>query len=523
MQHRSDPGDTTPAASIAAADSSAWWATAVVYEIYIRSFADSNGDGVGDLPGITSRLDYLADLGVDALWITPFYLDGGVDGGYDIVDHCNVDPACGTLDDFDTLVTEAHRRGLRIIVDIVLNHTSNQHPWFQAALAGDKTARDRYLWRDGAGGGPPNNWQSFFGGSAWTFEPTSQQWWCHLFDRRQPDLNWRNVEVRDEGDRILRFWMDRGVDGFRIDVAHGFVKDADFADDPAQPASTAALLSEWRAAGSAPTLTWRSIDQDDVFDIFEHWRAVIDSHDPGRDRMMVGELSRRIPPDRVAAYCATGRLHTAFNFRLLDQPWDAAAFAQAIRDSWDAATAAASPPTWVLSNHDRVRHRTRYGGSEQRARAAAALQLALPGSVYLFQGDELGLEDADTPDHLRRDPVWFTSAGSDRGRDGCRTPFPWDADIGAGWGPDAWLPVPAGWETRSVAAQLNDPASTLHLYRQLLTARRAAAGRVDSSNVATFEVSVDGDTLEVTISYRDMQPSVAFSVDFERGEANSPV
>ncbi|OLR92139.1 glycoside hydrolase family 13 protein [Actinokineospora bangkokensis] len=449
-----------------------WWRDAVIYQVYVRSFADSNGDGVGDLPGITARLPHLADLGVDALWITPFYTSPMADGGYDVADYRDVDPTLGTLDDARELVAAAHGRGLKVIVDLVPNHTSSAHAWFQAALAAapGSPERERYIFRDGDA--PPNDWESVFGGGAWTQVPDGQ-WYLHLFDPAQPDLDWANGEVRAEFLDVLRFWLDLGVDGFRVDVAHGMVKQAGLPD-----------VGE---AGQHKLLETRPMpffDQDGVHDIYREWRKVLDGYDPAR--IAVAEAWAPTP-ERLARYVRPDELHQAFNFHFLATDWDPVAFREVIGKSLAAVESVGAPTTWVLSNHDVQRHTTRYGGGEQglaRARAAVMLMLALPGSVYLYQGEELGLEEVlDLPDEVLQDPMWERSGHTERGRDGCRVPIPWSAHGSAlGFGPDGsrpWLPQPRGWAELSVQAQTGVAGSTLELYRGALGIRRGhpALGR----------------------------------------------
>jgi alpha-glucosidase len=446
-----------------------WWRTAVVYEIYVRSFADSNGDGVGDLPGITARLPYLRELGVDAVWLTPFYRSPMADHGYDVADPRAVDPMFGELADFDDLLGRAHAFGLRVIVDVVPNHTSSAHAWFLAALAAGPGSpeRERYVFRRGRGAGdiPPNDWESVFGGSAWTRLPDGE-WYLHLFAPEQPDLDWNHPDVAAEYESVLRFWLDRGVDGFRIDVAHGLVKAPGLPD--AGPDQRPARLRERR-----PLPQW---DQDGVHEIYRRWRKVPDSY-PG-DRVLVGEAWVH-PLERLARYTRPGELHQAFNFDFLQTPWDAAALREAIEASLRALGGSA---TWVLSNHDVVRHLTRYGAgaapeiAERRARAALLLLLALPGCAYLYQGEELGLAEVSLPEEVLQDPVWERSGHTARGRDGCRVPLPWSgrrSPFGFSTG-TPWLPMPAEWEARTVAAQEPDPASMLSFYRAALAARRAA-------------------------------------------------
>ncbi|WP_030438040.1 glycoside hydrolase family 13 protein [Actinoplanes subtropicus] len=446
-----------------------WWRDAVIYQVYPRSFADSDGDGVGDLPGVLSRLPYLKDLGVDAIWLNPFYPSPQADAGYDVADHRDVDPLFGTLADADALLARAHELGLRVVVDLVPNHTSSAHPWFRAALAGDKAARARYLFRD-----QPNGWQSVFGGSAWT-QVADGQWYLHLFDAEQPDLDWTNPEVVAEFESILRFWLDRGVDGFRIDVAHGLRKDPALRElpddlDPELPVHVAQPGHPF----------W---DQDEVHEIWRGWRRVVDEY--AGDRVTVAE-AWVYDFDRLRLYLRPDELHTAFNFAFLVAPWDAAAFRKAIDDTLAGLSAVGAPATWVLSNHDVVRHASRYGGGavgRRRARAAALLMLALPGGAYLYQGEELGLEEVfDIPDEKRQDPNFLRTGGAERGRDGCRVPIPWSGQSPPfGFSPPGaaqppWLPQPASWANRTVEAEQHEPGSMLWLYRAALALRREHLG-----------------------------------------------
>ncbi len=444
-----------------------WWRDAVVYQVYVRSFADSNGDGVGDLPGITDRLPYLADLGVDALWLTPFYCSPMADHGYDVADQCDVDPVFGTLCDSADLFARAHELGLKVIVDLVPNHSSDEHPWFSAAMADPTSAmRDRYLFRPAApGGGPPNNWESVFGGSAWTLDPASGDYYLHLFDRRQPDFDWRHPAVHQEWERILRFWLDRGVDGFRIDVAHGLYKQADLAEHPEGLEPEGALFH----ASAAPN-AW---DQPEVVEVYRRWREITDEYD---DRAMVGEVFLS-DLRRVARFVGADRLHQCFNFPLLTAPLEARQWQRLITDALAAFEIEGASPTWVLSNHDVVRHPTRYGGGVQgraRARAATLTLLALPGSPYLFQGEELGLEQEHLAPEARQDPIWRRSGGTVEGRDGCRTPMPWTSKPpGYGFTEGApWLPLGQQSRERSVEAEKDAPDSTLSFYRNVLRLRR---------------------------------------------------
>ncbi|POM22904.1 Oligo-1,6-glucosidase [Actinomadura rubteroloni] len=434
-----------------------WWRDAVIYEVYVRSFADSGGDGVGDLPGVRSRLPYLRRLGVDALWLTPFYPSPMADFGYDVADYRDVDPVFGTLEDARALVADAHAHGLRILVDLVPNHTSDAHPWFRAALAAGPGSpeRDRYVFRDGRGSGPPNDWRSVFGGPAWRRVPDGQ-WYLHLFAPEQPDLNWENAEVRDEFADVLRFWLDLGVDGFRVDVAHGMVKAAGLPD-----------------AGPDPGPDVPYFDRDGVHELHRAFRRILDSYPGGR----VGVAEAWAPTnERLALYVRPDEMHQAFNFHYLTTPWDAGALRAAIDASLATAGAVGAPATWVLSNHDVHRHVTRYGGGAAglaRARAAALLTLALPGSAYLYQGEELGLPEVlDLPPEVCHDPQ--ARRGDGAGRDGCRVPLPWSGDappFGFSTG-TSWLPMPPQWRSLTVAAQEGDPASTLSLYRDALRLRR---------------------------------------------------
>jgi alpha-glucosidase len=461
-----------------------WWHHAVIYQVYVRSFADSDGDGVGDLPGITAHLDHLVELGVDALWITPFYRSPQHDHGYDVADYRAVDPLFGSLGDADALVSRAHDLGLRVIVDIVPNHTSSEHAWFLAALAAGPGSpeRGRYLFRDGQGPGgdqPPNNWLSVFGGLAWDrvveADGSPGQWYLHLFDSSQPDLDWRNPEVRAEFESVLRFWLDRGVDGFRIDVAHSLIKVADLRDQIRDSDDrTAPILTDEGALVDPHVEDEPMWDQPEVHDIYRDWHRVLAAY-PG-DRMTVAEAWTRTP-ESMARYVRPDELSQSFNFAWLSAGWSAEAFRQVIEDTFSALDPVGSPPTWVLSNHDVIRHVTRYGGGERglaRARAGTLTMLGLPGSAYLYQGEELGLEQAEVPVEARQDPIALRTG--EVGRDGCRVPLPWGGseppyDFGPGVG-QPWLPQPSHWAGLTVAAQAADPASTFSFYRAALRLRR---------------------------------------------------
>ncbi|MET9442443.1 glycoside hydrolase family 13 protein [Streptomyces sp. NPDC006610] len=471
-----------------------WWRQAVIYQVYPRSFADADGDGLGDLKGVTRRLTHLAALGVDALWLSPFYPSELADGGYDVADYRDVDPRLGTLDDFDAMVAEAHRLGLKVIVDVVPNHTSHQHVWFQEALrAGPgSAARDRYVFRDGRGGSgelPPTDWQSVFGGSAWRRVPDGQ-WYLHLFAPQQPDLNWENEEVRADFRTTLRFWCDRGVDGFRVDVAHALAKDL---SEPLRDLG-APELSDEAALATLPPGSHPFYDRDEVHEIYRDWRKILDAYSP--PRMAVAEAW--VPGVRRALYARPDELGQAFNFEYLKTGWDAGELRRVITASLADARAAGASATWVLSNHDVVRHATRLmlppgtddnawlltGGRApaidtaaglRRARAATLLMLALPGSSYVYQGEELGLpEVADLPTQVLQDPIWEQTGHTRKGRDGCRVPLPWTTtgpSYGFGAG-GAWLPQPPEFASYAVEAQDGVEGSTLELYRAALRLRR---------------------------------------------------
>ncbi len=437
-----------------------WWRHAVVYQVYVRSFADSDGDGIGDLPGITSRLPYLRDLGVDAVWLTPFYTSPQHDHGYDVADYRQVDDLFGSLDDADRLVATAHDLGLRVIFDVVPNHTSSEHAWFQAALAAEPGSpeRARYIFRTGRGkdaAAPPNNWQSVFGGPAWSRVGDSDQWYLHLFDSSQPDLDWRNPEVPAMFEEVLRFWLDRGVDGFRVDVAHGLIKTEGLPDQVVTEQEKAARDTSMVEQEIEDEPMW---DRPEVHEIYHRWHEILEEYDG--DRMAVAEAWARTP-DAVARYVRKDELNQAFNFDWLLSPWSASEFGTVIEQTLTALGKVDGEPTWVLSNHDMHRHATRYGGGTRglaRARAATLVSLALPGSAYLYQGEELGLEDVDVAPEHRQDPSWFRTGKP--GRDGCRVPMPWSGDRPPyGFGPgdqQPWIPQPDNWSALTAAAQTGD-------------------------------------------------------------------
>ncbi|MFK0291064.1 glycoside hydrolase family 13 protein [Streptomyces sp. NPDC090442] len=461
-----------------------WWRDAVIYQVYVRSFADSDGDGIGDLRGVRDRLPHLKELGVDAVWLTPFYASPQADGGYDVADYRAVDPLFGTLADAGDLIGTAHDLGLRVIVDVVPNHTSDRHPWF----TDPELARQRYVFRPGKGAHgelPPNDWESVFGGPAWT-RTDRGDWYLHLFAPEQPDLDWERPEVHEEFAAILRFWLELGVDGFRVDVAHGMIKAPGLPD-----------IGHGEQARLIGSQVLPFFDQDGVHAIHRTWRRLLDEHTETSGREVIGVAEAWAPSvERLALYVRPDELHQAFNFQFLNTPWEVAALREVIDSSLAATVAVGAPTTWVLSNHDVVRHTTRLGGLA-RARAATLLMLALPGSAYLYQGEELGLpEVVDLPAEARQDPAFFRgrlagdgseavgasgTSGQDGFRDGCRVPLPWSGELPSyGFGPGgSWLPQPADWGRLSVAAQTGDPASTLELYRSALALRRRLPGLGD--------------------------------------------
>ncbi|MFI6093611.1 glycoside hydrolase family 13 protein [Streptomyces sp. NPDC051218] len=459
-----------------------WWRSAAIYQLYPRSFADGNGDGIGDLAGIRSRLDYLRKLGIEAVWLSPWYLSTMADAGYDVTDFREIDPRFGTLAEAEKLIEEAHQHDIRVIVDVVPNHVSHAHQWFREALrtGPGSAARELFWFRTGRGDNgqlPPNDWESIFGGPAWT-RVDDGEWYLHLFAPEQPDLNWQHPAVRAEYEDVLRFWFDRGVDGIRVDSAAMCSKDPSLPDFDA----------------SAPPDPHPYIDRDDNHDIYRGWRAVADSY-PGK-RALIGEVWLA-DPARFAQYLRPQELHAAFNFDFLGCPWDAAALRTTIDETLAAHAGVGAPSTWVLSNHDVTRHVTRYGRPDtstaagirqynpvvdtdlgrRRARAAALLTLSLPGAVYIYQGEELGLSEVENiPAQRRDDPIYHRSRGADPGRDGCRVPIPWSGQQEPyGFSPEdsapPWLPQPAAWAELSVAAQESSPHSMLNLYRTALSLR----------------------------------------------------
>jgi alpha-glucosidase len=547
-QHLADaPGSTlsSAASSAVAAGRKGWWRDAVIYQVYPRSFADGNGDGMGDLPGIRARLPYLKQLGVDAVWLSPFYASPQADAGYDVTDYCAVDPMFGTLTDADDLVRDAHALNLRVIVDLVPNHCSDQHEWFKQALSEGPGSplRERFHFRPGKGEHgelPPNDWESIFGGPAWTrtanADGTPGDWYLHLFAAEQPDFNWDHPTVHDEFRSILRFWLDLGIDGFRIDVAHGLVK--------------AAGLPDIGYSGQVKLLGTEAMpyfDQDGVHEIYRSWRKILDEYEG--ERIAVAEAWTPTV-ERSALYLRPDELHQAFNFEYLTTGWDATELRAVIDRSLNAMDAVGAPATWVLSNHDVVRHTTRLAvGAEERGlrrgRAATLLMLALPGSAYLYQGEELGLpEVVDLPDEVRQDPAFFRNSGQDGTRDGCRVPIPWAGDSAPyGFGPveggPSWLPQPAEWAELSIEAQDGDPTSTLEFYRSALAVRHEhpalGAGRTVTwleapEGVLAFRRDSEHGTFVCTVNLTALPVSVPSpgrpllaSADFEAGEGESVV
>ncbi len=503
---------------------SQWWRSGVIYQIYPRSFLDSNGDGMGDLPGITKGLPALKELGVDAVWLSPFYSSPQKDAGYDVSNYVDVDPIFGTLEDFDLLLDPAHQLGLRVMIDLVPNHSSDEHEWFQRALTSPKGSPERnfYHFKDGRGENgelPPNNWVSMFGGPAWT-RVKDGQWYCHLFDSSQPDLNWSNPEVRSEFEKILRFWLDRGVDGFRVDQPHAMAKAAGLPDHPYVDQAGAGFIE----GREAPPMWF----QDEVHDIFRRWRAILDEY-PG-ERAMCGE-AYVLPLSLMAKWVRPDEFHQTFNFRFLDAGWDKEALVSAINESFDAFDSVGAPSTWVLSNHDVIRHASRFGGNYgratasdgigpdnpqpdnelglKRARGATLFMLGLPGASYLYQGEELGLPEHTTiePKH-RQDPTFERTGGVRVGRDGCRVPLPWEAG-----GPSngfsevaGWLPQPDSYTAFSRDSLRGKSGSTLELYRAALALRK---------ELALGEGSFDWISLGDVLSYQNGELTISHNFGTE--------
>ena len=486
-----------------------WWRSAVVYQIYPRSFADSNDDGTGDLQGMIARLDHLEALDVDAVWVSPWYPSPMHDGGYDVADYCDIKPEFGTLADADAFIAAAHERGIRVLIDLVPNHCSIDHPLWQAALAAapGSPERDVFIFREGRGENgelPPNNWGAHFGGPAWhrvtNPDGTPGQWYCHLFAPEQPDFNWENPRVAEFFDDVLRFWFDRGVDGFRIDVADAMFKDQAFPDAEVDPVTGLGTVAKYEGSP-----IW---DQPPMADLQRRWRRIADEYADSELGPRVYVSEAYLPDDRRIPYVSEGRLHTSFDFEFLESSWSAGSLRHVIDHTIELHEQVSAPETWVLNNHDNIRTPSRFGKAvtgldftnpeaqhdehlrdlmltaptdvelgRRRSRAAAALMLALPGGAYIYQGEELGLEEVeDLPEDRLQDPTWFRSNHTIRGRDGCRVPMPWSGTqppFGFGETAEPWLPMPAHWAELTVEKQTGDAGSMLELYRQLLAERRS--------------------------------------------------
>ena len=524
-----------------------WWQTGVIYQIYPRSFMDANGDGVGDLAGVIGKLDYLSDtLGVDAIWLSPFYPSPMADFGYDVSDYCAVNPLFGDLATFDDLVAQAHARGLKVIIDIVPNHTSDQHPWFQESRASrDNPKRDWYVWADpAAAGGPPNNWLSVFGGPAWTLDESTGQYYLHSFLSEQPDLNWRNPAVKAAMFDVYRFWLDRGVDGFRIDVAHYVMKDPELRDNQPNPnaAVEAQLFKDLGEYGN-----WIHVNDKghpDVHGVYRELRAILDEYSAQAPRMMVGEIHDFDLEKWAAYYGEPGKreFHQPFNFALIGVPWDA----QEVRRRVDMMDAAVPPWGWpnnVLGNHDEHRLASRFG--KENARTAAMLLLTLRGTPTLYYGDEIGMTDVEIPPELEQDPWGINMPGLGLGRDPERTPMQWSAEPHAGFSPPAteqtWLPVAADYAAVNVAVELDDPTSILNLYRALLGMRADSAAlqlgayqALDTNTRSCFVYTrqAPGERLIVALNFTDKiqvidsgqsgQAEVLLSTHLDRGGTVNP-
>ena len=442
-----------------------WWHGAVLYQVYPRSFQDSDGDGIGDLNGITARLPYFVELGIDAIWISPIFPSPMADFGYDVADYCGIDPRFGTLADFDALLERAHALGLKVLLDFVPNHSSDQHPWFvESRSSRENPKRDWYIWRDPApGGGPPNNWISDFGGPAWEYDAVTGQYYSHAFLAAQPDLNWRNADLRAAMMDVLRFWFDRGVDGFRIDVLWHMVKHADFPDNPPNPDFAEGMGEMWRV------LQLHSTDQPEVHGIAAEMRAIADAYG---DRLLIGEIY--LPVEKLMTYYGSAEapgVHLPFNFQLIDAPWQPRALATLI-EAYELALPGDGWPNWVLGNHDRPRAATRFGAAQ--ARVAAMLNLTLRGTPTIYYGDEIGIADVAIPPDKIADPRELREPGKGLGRDPVRTPMAWDESACGGFtAGEPWLPLHPDWRTRNVAAQRGDAGSIWALHRDLIALRRA--------------------------------------------------
>ena len=473
-------------------DNPLWWQRGTIYQIYPRSFMDSNGDGIGDLPGIVGKLDYLAALGVDAIWLSPIYPSPMADFGYDVADYTDIHPLFGTLADFDTLLAESHTRGLKVMLDFVPNHSSDEHPWFiESRSSRDNPKRDWYIWRDPAlGGGPPNNWLSNFGGSAWEYDPKTEQYYYHAFLREQPDLNWRNPQVIEAMLNVLRLWLERGVDGFRVDVLWHLIKDEQFRDNPVNP--------DWRE-GADPyqrLLELQTTDQAEVHAVVTRMRRLVDQY---QDRVLIGEIY--LPVERLVQYYGVNLsgVHVPFNFQLLLAQWHARDIARII-SQYEAALPKGGWPNWVLGNHDRPRIVSRVGSKQ--ARVAAMLLLTLRGTPTLYYGDEIGMHDVEIPPEKVQDPFEKNVPGRGLGRDPQRTPMQWSAAKNAGFtAGKPWLPIAEDYAQNNVEAERDDPFSILSLYMQLINVRRGEPAlevgeleRIDTAGDLLTYIRRDGES-----------------------------
>ncbi|MDQ3077964.1 MAG: alpha-amylase family glycosyl hydrolase [Pseudomonadota bacterium] len=491
-----------------------WWEAGTIYQIYPRSFQDSDGDGIGDLTGIEARIDYLVRLGVDAVWLSPIFPSPMADFGYDVADYCDVEPMFGDLAAFDRLLAALHARGLKLLLDFVPNHSSDQHPWFvesRASLTSPK--RDWYIWRDPApGGGPPNNWMSDFGGAAWTLDPATGQYYLHAFLKEQPDLNWRNPDLRAAMTEVLRFWLDRGVDGFRIDVLWHMIKAEGLPDNPVNPDYLPEMGEKFAV------LQHHSTDQPEVHEICSEFRALADSYG---ERLLVGEICLPVPKLMTYYGVSAPGVHLPFNFQLLDTPWEARALAKMIA-AYEAALPPGGWPNWVIGSHDAPRIAARLG--EAQARVAAMLLLTLRGTPTLYQGDELGIGQVTIAPERLRDPRELREPGLGLGRDWSRTPMPWDRSTNAGFSSaEPWLPLNNDWDTRNVVAQEADLGSMLTLYRQLLRLRRAHPALANGDfalveageDVLAYERVRGGERLLIALNLGNAQRSLPEGFDGE--------
>jgi alpha-glucosidase len=501
------------------ANSAAWWRRGVIYQVYPRSFQDSDGDGVGDLPGITARLDYLAWLGVDAVWLSPFFPSPGADFGYDVSDYVDVDPLFGTLADFDRLLARAHQLGLKVVIDFVPNHTSDQHPWFRESRSSrDNPKRDWYTWRDPKpDGSPPNNWLAVFGGPSWTFDKTTGQSYMHSFLPQQPDLNWRNPDVKAAMFDVIRFWLDRGVDGFRVDVAHYVMKDPELRDNPPNPDYVPGGVSgSHKSLGEHESqLHVHDRNHPDIHPLFREIRALFDSYG---ERAIIGEIHMWNLPEWATFYGAQlDELHLPFNFGLLKTRWQVRALREHIAGI-EEVVPEGGWPNYVLGNHDEGRIATRLG--PEHARTAMLLLLTLRGTPTLYYGDELGMENVAIPPERERDPWGLRVPGLGLSRDPARTPMQWDPGPNAGFtNPDAvpWLPLEACARERNVATQRENPRSMLSLTRRLLELRRAH----DALSTGSY-VALDG-LPEQVLGYERSAGAERFAVLLNLGDRVEPV